>query len=464
VVKANGKEVRVVAASAVLGSGFVESSFERCLTFDPHFIGCDAGTTDAGPVYLGTDKTAFPLASIKHDLKLQVLAGQKHNIPVLIGSCGTAGNNAQLEKVFGVLKEIVAEEKLSLKAALIHSEQDKDYLKKKLRDGKIHPLDNPPPYDEDVIDRSEHIVGMAGAEPFQKALAAGADVVLAGRASDCAIYAGHAMTLGAPAGPAWHAAKILECGNSAVTQRKTPDSMIAIIRDDHFDLIAGDESLSCTPHSVAAHALYENSDPFELKECAGTLDIKDATYEAIDDKTVRVYGSKFRHADTYTVKLEGSELAGYQSITIGSIRDPFIIRQYDDWLERLKLKMDDRLAQVYGDELSKDDYQIGFRTYGKDGTMGALEPVKEITSHEICVVCEVTANSQELANGISGIYRHQALHLPIPEWQGHITGLATPYNPAYLERGPVYRYNVNHVVEPDDPCEMFPMELHDLSA
>jgi AraC-like DNA-binding protein len=116
VVKANGKEVCVVAASAVLGSGFVESSFERCLTFDPHFIGCDAGTTDAGPVYLGTDKTAFPLASIKRDLKLQVLAGQKHNIPVLIGSCGTAGNDAQLKKVFGVLKEIVAEEKLSLKA------------------------------------------------------------------------------------------------------------------------------------------------------------------------------------------------------------------------------------------------------------------------------------------------------------------------------------------------------------
>ena len=52
---ANGKEVRVVAASAVLGSGFVESSFEHCLTFDPHFIGCDAGTTDAGLQDAGPD-------------------------------------------------------------------------------------------------------------------------------------------------------------------------------------------------------------------------------------------------------------------------------------------------------------------------------------------------------------------------------------------------------------------------
>jgi hypothetical protein len=462
--KPNGKEVRVVAASAVLGSGFVKSSFEHCLTYDPHFIGCDAGTTDAGPIYLGTGKTAFPLPSIKRDLKIQVIAGRKRNIPVLIGSCGTAGNDIQLEKVFGLLKEIVKEEKLSLKVALIHAEQDKEYLKKKFREGKIHPLDNPPPYDEAAIDRSEHIVGMMGAEPFQKAIEAGADVVLAGRSSDCAIYAGHAMTLGAPAGPSWHAAKIIECGNSAVTQRKTPDCMLAIIREDHFDLIPGDQSLFCTPHSVAAHSLYENSDPFELIECSGTLDITDATYEAIDDKSVRVYGSQFRHADTYTVKLEGSELAGYQSITIGSIRDPFIIRQYDDWLARLNDKMADRMAMVYGSSLAKDDYAISFRTYGKDGTMGPLEPVKETLSHELCVVCEVTATSQELANEISSIYRHQALHLPIPEWQGHITGLATPYNPSYLERGPVYRYNVNHVVEPDDPYEMFPMELHELSA
>ena len=460
----NGTEIRVVAGTAMLGAGFVESSFERALSFNPHFIGCDAGSTDAGPIYLGTGKTAFSIPSIKRDLKILVKGGRKLNIPVLIGSCGTAGADIQVKKVFGLLKEIVKEEKLSLKVALIYSEQDKDYLKNKLYAGKIHPLDIPLPYDEDVIDRSEHIVGMMGAEPFQKAIEAGANVVLAGRASDTAIFASLATLKGAPEGPAWHAAKILECGNSAVTQRKTPDCMVAIIRDDHFDVFAADPNLRCTPQSVAAHSLYENSDPFELKECSGTLILTEATYEAVNERTVRVYGSKFIPAHTYTVKLEGSELVGYQSITIGSIRDPFIIRQYDDWLARLNDKMADRMAMVYGNSLPEDDYVISFRTYGKDGTMGPLEPVKETQSHELCVICEVTAKSQELANEISSIYRHQALHLPIPEWQGHITGLATPYNPSYLERGPVYRYNVNHVVEPDDPYEMFPMELHELSA
>ena len=64
-----------------------------------------------------------------------------------------------------------------------------------------------------------------------------------------------------------------------------------------------------------------------------------------------------------------------------------------------------------------------------------------------------------MASAIAGIVRHQGLHLPIPEWSGLITALACPYNPAHLERGPVFRFNVNHVVEPDSPLEMFPMEM-----
>ena len=73
---------------------------------------------------------------------------------------------------------------------------------------------------------------------------------------------------------------------------------------------------------------------------------------------------------------------------------------------------------------------------------------------------ETTAPTQEVAGTIAGIIRHQALHLPIPEWSGLITAVACPYNP--IDRGAVYRFNVNHVVEPDDPCEMFPMELYEV--
>jgi hypothetical protein len=240
-------------------------------------------------------------------------------------------------------------------------------------------------------------------------------------------------------------------------QRKTPDCMFAWLRRDHFVVQAPDPGLRCTPQSIASHSLYENGDPFHLVECSGTLDLTDSHYDAIDERTVRVSGSAFMPAKRYTVKLEGAEHIGYQSVLIGSIRDPFIIRQIDDWSSRLMDKIHGRVAMVYGDKLKRDDYHVNLRIYGKNGTMGPLEPVKEIRSHELALVFEATAATQEIASTIAGITRHQALHLPIPEWSGLITGVACPYN--YLERGPVYRFNVNHVVEPDDPCEMFPMEL-----
>jgi hypothetical protein len=456
------EEIRILSATGVMGSGFVESSFDAGLALKPHFIGCDAGSTDPGPEYLGSGRTAFPPDAIRRDLRLMLLGARRLKIPLLIGSAGTGGNDIQLELAHGLIREIAAAEGLRFRLALIHAEQDKGYLKQRLREGRVKPLAPAPHFDEATIDRSEHIVGMMGAEPFQRALEAGADVVLAGRASDTAIFAAVPIVRGFPAGIAWHAAKILECGAAAVVNRKTPDCMFAWVRKDHFVVEAPDPALRCTPQSIASHSLYENADPFRLVECSGTLDLIASRYEALTERSVKVSGSAFIPAPRYTVKLEGAEKAGYQSILIGSIRDPFIIRQIDDWTTRLKERIHNRVQMVYGGKLKTEDYLLHIRIYGKDGTMGPLEPVKEIRSHELCLVFEATAPTQEIASTIAGIIRHQALHLPIPEWSGLITAVACPYNP--LDRGAVYRFNVNHVVEPDAPCEMFPMALFDVSC
>lgn len=452
-------EVRVLAGSAVMGSGFLESSLEEGLRRRPHFIGCDAGSTDPGPHYLGSGAAAFSRDAVKRDLRLLLLGARRLNVPLLIGSAGTAGADAHLAWTFDILREVAAAESLRFTLALIHAEQDKAYLKAKLMQGRVKPLHPAPPFDAATIDRSARIVGMMGTEPFLRALDAGADVVLAGRASDTAIYAGIPIRLGFPAGLAWHAAKILECGTGAVVARRTPDCMMATIRRDHCVVEPLDPTLDCTPQSVAAHALYENADPFLLKECSGTLDIRDAVYSQQGDRAVRITGSRFVPADTYTVKLEGAELAGYQSLIIGGIRDPYIVGQIDDWTRRLTEKIRSRVHDIYGDRLADGDWRIILRIYGKNGVMGALEPVREIRSHELCLIIEITAPSQELANSIASIGRHQALHLPIAQWSGMMTTMACPYNPAYLSRGAIYRFNVNHVVEPDDPYEMFPMEL-----
>ena len=454
-------ELRILSPTGVCGSGFVESSFEKALTQKPHVIGCDAGSTDPGPAYLGSGRTAFPKEAIRRDLRLMLMGARRLKIPLLIGSAGTGGNDTQLEGMHQLVREIAAAEGLSFKLALIHAEQSKDYLKKRLREGRVKPLSPAPHFDAAAIDRSEHIVGMMGAEPFIRALKSGAEVVIAGRASDTAIFAAMPVMHGFPEGIAWHAAKILECGAASVVQRKTPDCMFAWLRKDHFVVEAPDPGLTCTPQSIASHSLYENADPFRLVECSGTLDLTHSTYEALTPSSVKVSRSEFIPAKRYTVKLEGAEKAGYQSILIGSIRDPFIIRQIDDWTARLEEKIHSRVRMVYGEKLKPEDYLLFIRIYGKNGTMGALEPVKEIRSHELCLSFEVTAPTQDIASTIAGITRHQALHLPIPEWSGLITALACPYN--HLDRGAVYRFNVNHVVEPDEPCEMFPMDIFDVN-
>ena len=83
--------------------------------------------------------------------------------------------------------------------------------------------------------------------------------------------------------------------------------------------------------------------------------------------------------------------------------------------------------------------------------------MRHAQAHEVALVFELTAASQELARSLAGITRHQALHLPIEQWSGLITAVALPYNA--LDRGPVYRFNMNHVVLPGDPHEMFRMQL-----
>ena len=451
-------EVRVVAATGVCGSGFKESSLEAGMAKEPHFIGSDCGSTDPGPFALGTGKTAFSRASLARDLRLMLKASRRAKIPLLLGSAGTAGGAPQVALFKDIIEEIAAEENLKFRMALIQSEQDKEYLKKRLAEGRIKPLYPAPNFDAGVIDRSERIVGMMGEEPFLEALDNGADVVVAGRASDCAIYAGIPMKMGIPAGIAWHAAKILECGAASVKQRTSADSLMCTLREDSFDIEPLDPALRCTPQSVASHSLYENADPYRLVESTGTVDLSQATYEALDDRRVRVRGSLFEPAERYTVKLEGAERVGYQSIVIGSVRDPYIIRQLDDWLARFEKSLHGRVADVYGDKLAREDYIFNVRIYGKNGTMGPLEPHPVVEGHEVLLILEATAPTQEIASTIASMSRHILLHLAIPEWGGLITGLACVYNPSHLERGAIYRFCVNHVVEPDSPYEMFPIE------
>lgn len=451
-------EIRVLAATGVLGAGFKVESLSRGIALAPTFIACDAGSTDSGPAYLGSGKAKLSREACARDLRLLLKARDTLKVPLIIGSCGTSGRDVGVDWVAQLAREIAVEERLHFRAALIKSDQSTAYLKRRLAENRIRPLSPAPPVSEQVIE-SSHIVGMMGTEPIQAALAAGADVVLAGRASDSALYAAIPLTLGADAGLAWHAAKTLECG-AACAVVPAADCMFARIREDHFDVEPLDLNAKCTPQTIAAHTLYENSNPFLLTEPSGVIDTEQAEYHALCDRVVRVTGSRFRPAAQYTVKLEGAQLVGYQTIVIGGIRDPYIIRALDTLLPKAQAFFDTRIAELFPGQLAKSEYDISYRIYGRDAVMGRLEPLRaSAAGHEVGVLITITAPTQDLANKIATFVSHVSAHLPIPEYQGIISSIAYPFSPPELPRGAAYRFSVNHVVLPDDPCEMFRTEL-----
>jgi hypothetical protein len=454
------QEIRALSATGMLGSGFREDTLKRAMALKPDFIGADSGSTDPGPHHLGSGEGQFSDSAYKRDLRLMLLAARAARIPVLVGSACCGGNDDQLERLTGIAREIAREERLSFKLAAIHSEQDKGYLKQKLREGRVKPLANAPTLDEGVIDRSAHIVGMCGIEPYIEAMHNGAEVIIAGRSSDTSIFSALPVMKGLNPATVWHAAKILECGAACVVLRKYPDCLFATIRNDSFVIEPPNPEYRCDPASVASHNLYENGSPYELVEPSGVLDTIAARYEAVSDRAVKVSGSTFRHAERYTVKLEGAELAGYQSLIVGSVRDPIILRQFDSWLEGLVKTARDRIAAVFGAGIDSQ-YKFDVRVFGKNAAMGRLEPETRL-GHEVGLLFQVTAGTQELATALAKSVGHIAVHYPVPEWTGLITSIAFPYSPPEIARGPIYRFNMNHVVEPATPLEMFRIDYQNV--
>lgn len=452
------KEVRALAATGMVGTGFAESTFDRAMEAKPDFIGCDAGSSDPGPYYLGSGKAQASRAASKRDLRLMIRAGRSAGIPVIVGSAGTAGGEPHLQFTREIVEEIAQEEGLTFKLALIHAEMDRDYLKDKLRTGRVRPLHPAPEFDEATVDRAARIVGQMGAEPFQRALESGADVIIAGRSSDTSIYAAVPLMRGFAPGPVWHAAKVLECGAACVVQRHHPDSMMAWIHDDDFVIEPPNPKMRCTPQSVASHTLYENADPFNLYEPSGMLDTSRSQYTAVSDRSVRVTNSGFVPAEKYTIKLEGAEYVGHRFAVIAGVRDPVVLRQHDHFLAELRERIAYKSAESLRLQIDRD-FQLRFRVYGQNGTMGPLEPQNVIDGHEIGLVIEVIGPTPEAARSVLNIAWHTGLHHPVPEWEGLISNWAFPYSPPEMDGGPVYRFSVNHLIEVDDPCEPFVTEL-----
>lgn len=454
------KKLKYLVPVGSLGGGFTEEYFVAALTDDLDFIAIDSGSTDGGPNSLGQDEFLMSRTAMKRDLRIIIKGARSKNIPLLIGSSGGSGANKNLEGVRDILAEIAAEEHLNFTTALIYAEPDREVLVRKFQAGKVLPLKPAPPLDESVLLETHRIVAMMGAEPFIEALQGGADVVLAGRSSDAALMAAFPLMRGFNPGPVWHAAKIMECGGAAVTQMTKPEGMICTLTDEYFELEPVSPEQTCSPLSVAAHALYETSNPVTMVEPGGIMHLENARYEAVSDRSVRVWGSEFEKMP-YTVKLEGAAFVGYRAASLGGITDPAILEDFDSWFAGAKAGAEHNFRRGQGDEAA-DLCDVTYRVYGRNAVMGAQETRPQSNSHEVGVLIDVLAPTQDLAKSAVMTLSHTILHSPVPQWHGLVSNLAFPFSPHDFDLGKTYTFALNHVVELDDPMELFSIRYEEV--
>jgi len=393
--------VKVLIPAGALGIGFDERALALGVAAKPDIIAIDGGSTDSGPSYLGTGTSKYARGTIK-----------------------------------------------ALKVAVLKSGQSPAQIAKAYAAEHVSPLEAAPAINAKIIASCTNIVALAGAEQIQAALNTGADIVIAGRATDTAVIAALPLMRGCHAGGAWHGAKIGECGALATTH---PNSGTILIEFDEtgFEITPMAPEAAATPRTVSAHMLYENSDPYVLYEPGGYLDVRGASYEALDARRVRVTGSDWVPTAPYAVKLEGARIAGYQSMTLALIREARYVQNVHQWCAMIKDK--------FAGEVASKQAEVELRVIGANATLGALE-TQTALPHEVGVLAIVTAPDQATANEIAKMLNPALLHWPLTPDEPMPT-FAFPFSPAEVDRGPIYEFCLHHVMRLDDPMAAFRLDV-----
>jgi Acyclic terpene utilisation family protein AtuA len=445
--------ITVLTPTGTLGYGFDPQALARGMTLCPDVIAVDAGSTDPGPHYLGSGEPLVSRLSIKRELTDLLLASRRAQIPLVIGSAGGSGSRRHVDWTLEIVREIAREQDLRFKLAAIYADIPPERVRRALAGGDVRDFEAGFPLTQAILDETTAIVAQMGHEPMAAALAAGADVIVAGRACDDCVIAAAPIAAGADPGLALHMGKILECGAFSA-EPFAMDVMVGIIEDDHFLLEPGGEARRASVTSVAAHTLYEREDPFHQAGPGHAIDLSECRFEQLSGRRVKVSGSRFIRSEDYWVKLEGVRLAGYRSISIAGIRCPTMLAVIDDILEDARAE-----ALRY---FASHAFEIGFHVYGRDGVMNRLEPQRAAAAHELGLLIDVVAGEQELAHAVAHHISGKLLHAHFPGQFNTSGNLAFPYSPSEIDAGANYRFSIYHLMKLASPLEIFPIRFEEL--
>ena len=444
--RAQDGPLRILAASGQLGYGIPEAALQRGLARRPHLIGCDMGSIDPGPYYLGSGQMAAPAAMVYRDLELVLSAALALGIPLIIGSAGTAGARPQLEATVALVRAIAQAKGLRFRLTTVASDLAPELVLQALRAGQLQPIGPMAnPTEADILQCS-HIVGQCGTETLVRALREPTDVLIAGRACDTAVFAALPEMLGYPTALCQHMAKIIEC-TSLCCNPSARDAMLAELDQDGFTLESMNPLAHATPASVAAHALYEQANPFEVDEPTGTLLLQQAQYQALDAHRTRVSGAQWRPRAQATLKIEGAARLGERWVLLAGVADPTLLASLDEILQVVE-------ARVRA--LLPGHWSMHPHIYGQ-GAVRAL-PQAQHSQHEAGLVIEFVAATADLARTAAGVFKQNLLHHGFA-WRLCSAGnLAFAFTPSELDAGTAYRFVLYHVMQAAPLDEIFRVE------
>jgi len=452
--------VKIFVPVGSLGTGVRAAEVSAALERGMDVIATDAGSTDSGAAYLATGTSKNARSAVKADLLLLMAAQQKIKVPLIVGTAGQAGGDLNVDWTIDVVREIAHDQGYRPKIAVLYSEQSAATIKAKNAAGKVRPLPPLGPLLDETIDECRHIVALMGPEPYVAALEAGADIIIGGRSSDTAVLASFPLWKGAPIGPSWHAGKTGECGSQCTANTNLGSGVFLTIDKDGFEVEPLHPENRCTVHSVSAHMLYENSNPFRLIEPGGVLDVSAAKYEQVTDTKVRVTGSTW-HPQPYTMKLEGASGGQYQTIMIVGIADPLVLSNLDLFHNKMHRALVSRVRRTIGE--AAGEFDISLRIYGWNAVSGRPVPKDAPPPREVGVMCVITAETQDLATQMAKACNPYFFHMPLFDGL-EMPSYGFPFTPADIARGQVFEFKLNHVVEVDNPLELVRTKWVDLSG
>ena len=433
------RPLRFLGASGQLGYGIPTPAFEAGLARKPDLVGCDMGSIDIGPYYLGSGQLATSRQSTKRDLKKVLLGARRLNIPLVIGSAGSAGAKPHLETTLELIREIATENQLKFRLAFIPGDVPKEVLQRAIEQNRVVGIDGMPDLTHEELALTTNLVGQMGMTEFQEAFALDIDVLIAGRACDTAIFSALPVMLGFPIGLSVHMAKIIECASLCCTPGGR-DSILAELHADHFILESMAPQRKALPISVAAHSLYEQNDPYTIIEPEGRVELHDAVYEQMGERTTKISGAKWVAAPRHTLKMEGARKVGERAILLCGAADPRFIAQHQSILANVAEVVRELVC-----EDSPEDYSLHWHVYGVDGVTdrAASTPLPA----EVCLLIECIAPTPERASEVVKTMKQYLLHYGYAGRLSTGGNIAFPFTPPEISVGAAYKFNVYHIME-----------------